>query len=48
MRFPKMEIGKGGSGENMLNNGYQKRAIRSALRRELRSIGKEFESGIRN
>ena len=27
---------------------YGKRAIRSALRRELRSIGKEFENGIRN
>lgn len=33
---------------NMLNNGYGRRAIRSALRRELRSMGKEFENGIRN
>ena len=33
---------------DMLNNGYGKSAIRSALRRELRSIGREFENGIRN
>ena len=33
---------------NMLNNSYERRTIRSALRRELRSIGKEFENGIRN
>ena len=33
---------------DMLNNGYGRRAIRSALRRELRSIGKAFENGIRN
>lgn len=33
---------------NMLNNGYGGNAIRSALRRELRSIGKEFENAIRN
>lgn len=33
---------------NMINNGHGRRAIRSALRRELRSIGKEFENGIRN
>ncbi len=33
---------------NMLNNGYGRKSIRSALRNELRSIGKEFENGIRN
>lgn len=33
---------------NMQNSGYGKRAIRSALRNELRKIGKEFENGIRN
>lgn len=32
----------------MLNNGYGRKAIRNALRKELRSIGKEFENGIRN
>ena len=33
---------------NMINNGYGRKAIRSALRQELRKIGKEFENGIRN
>lgn len=28
---------------NMLNSGYGRKSIRSALRRELRKIGKEFE-----
>lgn len=32
----------------MLNGGYGRRATRSALRRELRSIGKVFENEIRN
>ena len=33
---------------NMLSKGYGRKAIRSSLRRELRAIGKEFESGIGN
>lgn len=33
---------------NMLNSGYGRKAIRSALRNELRKIGKEFENGLRN
>jgi len=33
---------------NMLNNGYGRKATRSALGNELRKIGKEFENGIRN
>ena len=32
--------------KNMLKKGYGKKAIRSALRRELRNIGKEVETGL--
>ena len=32
----------------MLPGGYGRKAIRSALRKELRAIGKEIENGIRN
>ena len=33
---------------NMISNGYGSRAIRAALRSELRAIGKEFEYGLGN
>ena len=33
---------------NMLRKGYGKKAIRSALRKTLRNIGKEFENEIKH